>query len=1022
MSRNRTWYLWCSFCLAGFMAVSAVSEEPAALEAWPTELGNHRFRLKVQSDTDAVRVHLDWRRRDPAPQEKRIVIIDVSTGIKIESALRININREFGDLVFQPKTVPGEYLVYTMPHKREGPSWHFTAAYLKPESSADPAWRERNALTADRLMRGSWKQLPEAEVLGPEARSEFHRFTEMEIIATEDETRALLARHPNLDYLLFPEDRRYPIRMIDDLPQRWIESGPGESFQGEARLGEFYVFQLGLYPRRGALQDVTVTFGDLRTSNGDAIASDALRCFNLGGTDWLGRPLNRSVSIDERKVGALWFGIQIPSDAAEGDYTGTLTLHAKSASDIPVKDVPVQLRLQVKGPVLQDAGDSDLWRLARLRWLDSTIGLDDDVVGPYTPLEIDGQNVTCLGRTVKLAETGLLESIRCGEHEILAGPIEFRVVTAGSEVPWTGGEPGFVKQAPGVAIWESTSQGESFTLRCQAKMESDGYINFQVALAAKSETAADDIRLEIPLHRQFATYMMGMGRKGGYRPETWKWAWDERFANNSLWLGDVAGGLHCKLKGPEEIWKLYRLEPENIPQSWSNEGRGGCEVVERGDDRVVIRAYSGQRTMTAGEELLFNFGLLITPVKPIPPGHWDERYYHAPDPIEKVVEAGANIVNIHHANEFNPFINYPFIKTDTLGAHVRKAHANNAKVKIYYTVRELSNYVAEMWALRSLGDEIFVDGYSGAPLADHFAEKDEDAEDEDTEDTLPGGDAWLREHLIDHYAPAWHHIFPDGVVDASIGTQGLSRWHNYYLEGLAWLHKNVEIDGIYLDGIGYDREIMKRVRKVMDRTRPGSLIDFHSGNNFHENYGLSNCANQYMEHFPYIDSLWFGEGFEYEKEDPDYWLVEISGIPFGLMGEMLHGGGNPWRGMIYGMITRYPWAGDPRPVWKVWDTFGIRDAEMLGYWSPNCPVTTDRPDVLATVYRKEEKTLISVASWAEEPVEVQLKIDWKALGLKSRKAKLAAPAVEGFQEAAEFRPKDRIPIPPARGWLLILSH
>ena len=55
-----------------------------------------------------------------------------------------------------------------------------------------------------------------------------------------------------------------------------------------------------------------------------------------------------------------------------------------------------------------------------------------------------------------------------------------------------------------------------------------------------------------------------------------------------------------------------------------------------------------------------------------------------------------------------------------------------------------------------------------------------------------------------------------------------------------------------------------------------------------------------MEHFPYINSLWFGEGYDYD-ETPDYWLVEISGIPFGLYGEMLKGGGNPWRGMLYGM-------------------------------------------------------------------------------------------------------------------------
>ena len=29
--------------------------------------------------------------------------------------------------------------------------------------------------------------------------------------------------------------------------------------------------------------------------------------------------------------------------------------------------------------------------------------------------------------------------------------------------------------------------------------------------------------------------------------------------------------------------------------------------------------------------------------------------------------------------------------------------------------------------------------------------------------------------------------FDIGVVDASIATRGLSRWHNYYVEGLRWI-------------------------------------------------------------------------------------------------------------------------------------------------------------------------------------------------------------------------------------------
>jgi hypothetical protein len=229
----------------------------------------------------------------------------------------------------------------------------------------------------------------------------------------------------------------------------------------------------------------------------------------------------------------------------------------------------------------------------------------------------------------------------------------------------------------------------------------------------------------------------------------------------------------------------------------------------------------------------------------------------------------------------------------------------------------------------------------------------------------------------------------------------------------------VAIDGLYLDDLAYDHETMKRVRKVLDRTRPGCLIDLHS-NNWQGPFKKS-PATFYIEHMPMVDSLWFGEVFDYDRESPDYWLVEISGIPYGLFGEMLEGGGNPWRGMLYGMTSRL-YNGDPRPVWKVWDQFGIQDARMIGYWDPACPVRTDRKDVLATAYVKPGETLVSVASWAPQTVKCRFSIDWKALGLDPAKAKLSVAKVENFQPAAEFKPGDEIPVEPGRGWLLLLHE
>ncbi len=281
----------------------------------------------------------------------------------------------------------------------------------------------------------------------------------------------------------------------------------------------------------------------------------------------------------------------------------------------------------------------------------------------------------------------------------------------------------------------------------------------------------------------------------------------------------------------------------------------------------------------------------------------------------------------------------------------------------------------------------------------------------------------MREHFIDGYLPQWYQHFKDKSPDASIvNAPGDSRWYNYYIEGLNWLLKNVDIDGLYLDDVSYDRRIIKRIRKVLDNEKPGCLIDLHSNTAFSKG-----PAMQYAEYFPYIDKIWFGESFDYNAMDPANWLVEVSGIPFGLMGDMLQGGGNRWRGMVYGMTVRYPWITetvkcDPRPVWKIWDEFGIGTSKMIGYWEKECPVKTDNPDVYAAAYVKDKKTLVSVASWATKTVSFRLVVDWKALGIDPQRAILIAPEIKDFQPRKTAGIEDAFSVEPTKGWLIYIQE
>ncbi len=994
--------------------------------SWSEKLGNHRALVRVTAAADVVRVHIPWRRRDAHPERKAVWLTDAQDR-RIPNVVAITVTGEYGDIVFQPARGPGLYHVYYMPYRTEG-WWAFpSVVYLPPENTADPAWMKRHGLQPNGATGGAWRELPEAEVVELQAINEFHRFDPMEIPATPAETAALLKDAGDQPILLFPEDRRCPIRMTDALPLRWVRRGLVSGFRGEAERDEFYAFQVGVFAPRKTLTRLDVRFPDLRGPQGAVIPAAAFRCFNLGGTDWLGRKQVKRIGVPKGRTQALWCGVAIPADVPPGVYRGQVTVMAKNA---PAAELA--LELTVKQTRIAAHGDRDLWRMARLRWLDSTIGLDDENFPPYPPVTLDGTGRTAqvLGRSVTLGDHGLparivstftpsVDRTDGPPRDILAATIRFTVLPEkGAPLEWTHSAVHVLRRSTGAVVWETSSRTPEFERICRVKLDCDGYLDCRITLRALQPVRVADFALEIPMRPDAARYMVGMGRKGGRRPKKWDWQWDIRRSNNHVWLGDVNAGLQCKLKNVTPHWALYGLQDSGLYKDWSGDsGKGGCTVRER-DDTVVVRAYTGPMSIEEGRELHFNFGLLITPIKPLDPRHWSWRYFHSSKahPVAKVAKTGATVINLHQGDALNPHINYPFLTEDKIAEYARAAHVAGLKVKIYYTVRELSNYTAEFWALRSLGDEVFRNG-PGFKLADHFRTS------KNKKDLPRTGSSWLCEHVITGYVPAWHQPLGNGHCDAALATQGLSRWHNYYLEGLDYLVRHAGIDGLYLDGVGYDREIMKRVRKVLLRANPGGLIDFHSGNNFHPQYGLNNVVGQYMELFSCIDSLWLGEGFDY-NESPDYWLIEIAGIPFGLFSEMLQDGGNPWRGMLYGMTSRLGWGGDPRPIWKVWDDFGIAEARMLGYWDAACPVRTDRADVLATAYVRRgpsPKVLIALASWAPAPVRCRLRIDFKALGLQPAKAHLYAPPIDNFQPAALFKPDEAIPVHPRRGRLLVLD-
>ena len=694
--------------------------------------------------------------------------------------------------------------------------------------------------------------------------------------------------------------------------------------------------------------------------------------------------------------------------------------------------------------------------MSRLFWLNSTVGVSFDTVSPYTPVKVDeeGGTVDILGRRFRVGCLGIPESALSffsdgctvtgdAPVELFKAPVELKINENGTDTDVCTKSVRWVHDGTLQSRCLTKAHCGSLTLDSSVTYESDGNVDvmIEVCATADGEYAFD---LSLTMNDSAVPYMMGMCREGGDVPSSFIYRWDESLDGNEVWLGGARAGVQLKLMKENEHWHGARPRP----RTWGNGGRGSLRLKRNASlGEVRLDALTGKMKLSAGQREVFHFHLIFTPFREIDcKRHFTNHYYHKNSwnstetvpSLENAIAHDATTVILHQGGPLNENINYPFIQADRLKNEVSRAHEMGLKYKIYYTVRELSNFAAELWAFLSLGDEIFrLDGEFR--IADYFR-KDGKAEEK------PDGGPWLAEHLVEGFTPAWHQFLQNGEFDCAIRTQAKSRLHNYYLKGLDYLIRVVGIDGIYLDGIGYDRHIMRRVRRVMDAAKAGCDIDVHCGNEHDPAYGNGVSACIYLEHFAYADSLWNGEGFDCQNSSPENFFTEMCGIPFGVMGEMLEQGGNPWRGMLYGMTARCGWSqgGVSTTIWRtVWDAFGIADAKMYGYWHPNCPVTADNDEVKATVYVKEDgEVLVCVASWFPYGREFRLSVDREALGIEGD-FEFVAPEIGGMrpcdrviplegvdmsspvgnlQEAAIFDGNEPLYIKPGGGYMLFIRR
>ena len=199
----------------------------------------------------------------------------------------------------------------------------------------------------------------------------------------------------------------------------------------------------------------------------------------------------------------------------------------------------------------------------------------------------------------------------------------------------------------------------------------------------------------------------------------------------------------------------------------------------------------------------------------------------------------------------------------------------------------------------------------------------------------------------------------------------------------------------------------------------------------------------------YIDKLWYGEGFPYDTASPEYWLVEMSGLAFGLTAEMLrYPGETPYhfKGMVFGSSNRWQGGMDagtvltdpfvPVALWRLWRDVGIAGAQLYGFWLEDTALGAAALPVRAasgsdvvktTTYLLPTQAVVAVANFASADVS-GVSFAFNATLLASLPGGLSPlyclhqPALPPFQpSAASYALNASFTVPKGQGFIFLLA-
>jgi len=264
------------------------------------------------------------------------------------------------------------------------------------------------------------------------------------------------------------------------------------------------------------------------------------------------------------------------------------------------------------------------YKRKKFEWEHNTLGKDDILIPPFTPLKVKKESISCLLKEHKIDGLGLFKSIKAetefGIEEILGGPIKIEGILSGKKkVAKPMKKVEFNKIKDTEVGWEGFGIINDIKINLNFTMEYDGMTKVKVVLnPPENGTEIEKLTVVIPINEPQFWYLSGYGHisfMSGKVPEGKGIIWDSLDMSNANILGNI---IHYIWLGTPERGFTWFVDTD---KGWILDDRYPCQEIERNyskDGKAICNLYIHliNKKVHLKEKAEMEFFMLATPIKP----------------------------------------------------------------------------------------------------------------------------------------------------------------------------------------------------------------------------------------------------------------------------------------------------------------------------------------------------------------------------------------------------------------------